>query len=163
MTEAEFWELIARKIERDGAELDVAPLEEELLGSRPDRIASFAEQLYRLHDLSYRTRLWGAAYLINGGCSDDGFDYFRAWLIGMGRAVFFAALEDPDSLAAVAEEDVECEDLLSVVYNAYQEVTGRELELPPRTPATNDHEDDWDFDDNEEMRRRYPRLFAKFG
>jgi hypothetical protein len=81
----------------------------------------------------------------------------------MGRDVFSAALEDPDSLAAVAEEDVECEDLLSVVYNAYREVAGSELELPPRTPATNDHEEDWDFDDNDEMRRRYPRLFAKFG
>jgi hypothetical protein len=28
---------------------------------------------------------WGAAYLANGGCSDDGFDYFRGWLIGQGR------------------------------------------------------------------------------
>jgi hypothetical protein len=163
MTEAEFWELIDKKVERDGAELDVAPLEEELLGSRPERIAGFAEQLYRLHDLSYRTRLWGAAYLINGGCSDDGFDYFRAWLIGMGRDIFFAALKDPDSLAAVAEEDVECADLLSVAHDAYQEVTGSEFDLPPSTPANNEPEDDWDFDDDEEMRRRYPRLFAKFG
>ena len=24
----------------------------------------------------------------NGGCSDDGFDYFRGWLIAQGREVF---------------------------------------------------------------------------
>ena len=38
-------------------------------------------------DDSYRWDLWGAAYLANGGCSDDGFDYFRGWLIGQGRKV----------------------------------------------------------------------------
>jgi hypothetical protein len=31
---------------------------------------------------SYRWDLWGAASLINGGCGDDGFDYFRGWLLG---------------------------------------------------------------------------------
>jgi hypothetical protein len=48
---------------------------------------------------SYRWDLWGAASLINGGCGDDGFDYFRGWLLGQGRAVWQAALADPDSLA----------------------------------------------------------------
>jgi len=26
----------------------------------------------------------GAAYIINGGCSDDGFEYFRRWLVLQG-------------------------------------------------------------------------------
>jgi hypothetical protein len=46
---------------------------------------------------------WGAAYLANGGCSDDGFDYFRGWLIGQGRKVYETVLADPDSLAAHAD------------------------------------------------------------
>jgi hypothetical protein len=37
---------------------------------------------------SYRTVLWAAACLINGGYSDDGFEYFRGWLIVQGRDVF---------------------------------------------------------------------------
>jgi hypothetical protein len=41
---------------------------------------------------SYRLDLWGAAYLVNGGCSDDGFDYFRGWLLRQGRATWQAAL-----------------------------------------------------------------------
>ncbi|MFL6076856.1 MAG: DUF4240 domain-containing protein [Mycobacteriales bacterium] len=36
---------------------------------------------------SYQGDLWGAAYLINGGASDDGFDYFRGWLIARTRGV----------------------------------------------------------------------------
>ena len=51
-------------------------------------------------DRAYRQELWGAAYLINGGCSDDGFVYFLGWLIAQGRDVYQAALPDPDSLVS---------------------------------------------------------------
>jgi len=52
-------------------------------------------------DQAYRNDLWAAAYIINGGCSDDGFEYFRRWLIGQGEAVYTAALRDPESLLSV--------------------------------------------------------------
>ena len=45
---------------------------------------------------SYDWGLWGAAYVIDGGCGDDSFDYFRAYLISRGRTVFETALDDPD-------------------------------------------------------------------
>jgi hypothetical protein len=48
---------------------------------------------------SYRNLLWAAAYLINGGCSDDGFESFRCWLIVQGRTVFERSVADPDTLA----------------------------------------------------------------
>ena len=38
--------------------------------------------------------LWDAAYLINGGCSDDGFDYFRGWLVDQGRETFERCLAE---------------------------------------------------------------------
>lgn len=40
-----------------------------------------------------------AASLILGGCSDDGFEYFRGRLIAQGREVFERSVADPDSLA----------------------------------------------------------------
>src|SRR5262245_57052159 len=46
--------------------------------------------------------LWGAAHTINGGCSDEGFYYFREALIEQGRPIFEAAVRDPDSLADIA-------------------------------------------------------------
>jgi hypothetical protein len=47
--------------------------------------------VWTLMDRSYRNDLWAAGYLINGGCSDDGFDYFRGWRAGdrpAGRFLF---------------------------------------------------------------------------
>ena len=61
---------------------------EEILDFR----AAFDECLNR----AYRWDLWGAAYVINGGCSDDGFDYFIGWLIAQGRDYFESALKDPE-------------------------------------------------------------------
>jgi Protein of unknown function (DUF4240) len=46
---------------------------------------------------------------MNGSASDDGFDYFRGWLISQGRKIFEAALENPDSLADVIDEEAEAD------------------------------------------------------
>ena len=35
---------------------------------------------------------------MNGGCSDDGFQYFRNWIISRGKEVYYAAKENPDNL-----------------------------------------------------------------
>jgi Protein of unknown function (DUF4240) len=127
---------------------------------------------------SYRWDLWGAASLINGGCGDDGFDYFRGWLLGQGRAVWEAALADPDSLAdhpriRAHRPDLEfyvyfeCEDILGVAYQAYEALTGQQFtpEVPGRYPWPGfpDLGERWDFDDAAEMRARYPRLWALCG
>lgn len=53
---------------------------------------------------AYQWLLWAAAYIIEGGCSDDGFMDFRYGLISRGRSVFERALADPDSLADVADD-----------------------------------------------------------
>jgi uncharacterized protein DUF4240 len=114
-------------VEADEVAQDLA----EVLADRPaGEIAGFEVELDRLLAESYRWDLWAAAYLINGGCSDDGFDYFRGWLVAQGRASWEAALADPDSLAdLVADADlgddgVECEALLDAAAEAYEQVTG---------------------------------------
>ena len=113
--------------------------------------------------------LWGAAYLINGGCSDDGFHDFRAWLIGRGRHVYEAALKNPDTLADVLDgEPVSGFGLDVAAVRVYEEGTGKddfydrleraEADLPPPPPEGID----WDFEDETEMRRRFPRLFRLY-
>jgi len=162
MTEDEFWQLIETKIDRsEVTELDIGALEEELGNSSPERIAAFGEHFENVHQLSYQNRIWGAAYLINGGCSDDGFDYFRGWLIGMGRAAFTNAMADPDTLADIADEDVECEDLLYIADTAYEAATGNERPMTD-SPGEPEQDDDWDFEDDAEMSARYPKLYARF-
>ncbi|MBB6566504.1 hypothetical protein HNR71_002141 [Kribbella sandramycini] len=64
---------------------EVAERTLELLSALPAaEIAALAQPLWELRATSYNWRLWHAAYLINGGCSDDGFEYFRGWLIAQG-------------------------------------------------------------------------------
>lgn len=132
---------------------------------------------------SYRLALWGAAHLINGGCSNDGFDYFRGWLLGQGHAVWQAALADPDSLASHPQvrarasqrerfDTLDCEAMWGVAWEAYEALTGQELtgQVADRHPWPAelqeddwDPGEDWDFDDAAEVRRRYPRLWALYG
>src|SRR5262245_49713213 len=92
-----------------------------------NEIVEFDYILNTLMARSYHYDLWAAAYLINGGCSDDGFEYFRGWLILQGEKVFEDALKDPESLAQVAEPDVENEDILGLAVESYQKRTGKEL------------------------------------
>jgi hypothetical protein len=162
MTLDDFWNLIDKKISPEQLEeADFGDLEAALAAMSPDEIQSFDDHFHRLHAESYSWKLWGAAYIINGGCSDDGFDYFRAWLIGKGRACFEAALADPESLVDQAEEDVECEDLMYIAQQAYQKVSGSE-EMPGKAHSFPELGESWDFDDEDEMRKRYPRLCGKF-
>lgn len=96
---------------------------------------------------------WQAAYLINGGCSDDGFEYFRGWLLTQGREVFERAVALPDTLAdlpvvqqaAANGGDLECESMYGVVWDAYAVVAGWQ---PPavvgRYPQLGPG---WDFED----------------
>jgi hypothetical protein len=111
--------------------------------------------------------LWGAAYLINGGCSDDGFVYFCAWLIGRGRAVYEAAVADPDTLADVVEEvgygEYELEMLMGVATPAYEEMTGEPMPKTGVRWPSNPKGREWDFEDDAKMRRRLPRLWARQG
>jgi len=148
---------------------EVAQRMVELLAPRePAEIVAFAQPLWDLLAESYRADLWAAAYVINGGASDDGFDYFRGWLIAQGQTVFHQALADPDNLAgnpivvqaAAAGEDLWGEDILGVAWSAHLAATGQQL--PPKAVTIRypqlDPDWDFDFDDKAEMRRRLPRL-----
>ena len=108
--------------------------------------------------------------MINGGCSDDGFDYFRGWLLVQGREVFERAVADPDGLADVAavrlavswRAFLECESVLYIPSQAHKVATGEELPAAAymHRPAEPVGGWDFDFDDPAEMQRRLPRLTA---
>jgi hypothetical protein len=128
-----------------------------------EEIVDFERHMGELLAATYSWDVWGAAYLMRGGCSDDGFDYFRGWLIGQGKAIFEATLADPDSLADVPDldDDAEGESLLYVAFRAHDKVVG--TELPRVRIDLPELGEEWDFDDDDEMRKRYPKLFTMFG
>jgi hypothetical protein len=171
-----FWTLIAdaRASVPDPSDGEaVATAASALLATRPPAEIVAAQQvLWDLLAESYQNPLWAAAYLINGGCSDDGFDYFRGWLLTQGQEVYHAVLASPDSLASLpaviaaaeSEMDIECEDALSIAWDAHLKATGMQLPQDAfriRYPEL-DPEWDFDFDDGEELAARLPELAALY-
>ena len=165
MTHEEFWQLIDVARSTTNSPWEIAAHVQLRLASMPaEVILAYLRHQHALMAQSYTWNLWGAAYIINGGCSDDGFEYFRGWLLTWGRDVFQRALEVPDSLAGVVEhmDEADCEDMINAPFLAYQAVTGESPSMRPavRYPALGEG---WDFDDAAEMKGRYPALFARFG
>lgn len=132
-------------------------------------IAAFAVEFRRLRAAADRWDVWGAAYLIGGGCDEGGFLDFRSGLVGAGRQWYEAALADPDSLAGHPSvvEAVDWDDDSAIFAElvgyaadeAFRESVGADLVLA-ETPVTPTAGERWDFDDDDEMRRRLPRLSA---
>jgi hypothetical protein len=176
MTIDEFWELIESTRLADGR-AHAARLITALSVRSVDDILDFGHWFNEFHRTAYRWDLWGAAYLIGGGCSNDGFEYFRTGLILRGREVYEAALANPNNLADVSDaRRIELEEYIGP--KAYQLRTGRddfydEMERRFPSPALNVRrpagEDlDFDsaqemFDNSQEMQQRYPRLWKRFG
>ncbi|MDL4821507.1 DUF4240 domain-containing protein [Actinomadura opuntiae] len=188
MDESAWWALVedARAEAGDRADDRDSP-DDPLVGLVTDRLAAldgpeivaFDVRLTRLLDSAYRRPLWNAAYLIEGGCGDDGFMDFRAGLVLLGREVFARAVDDPDSLADIPtvvrmgrEERgwIGAEGLHYAAGNAYERVRAerapfdaaietamRSMRRPER-PAS----EGWDVEDDAETRLRLPRLAALF-
>ncbi|GAA4454121.1 DUF4240 domain-containing protein [Novipirellula rosea] len=109
MNHERFWTIIAESRSefdpnrRDGdMDSQVARLRDALSELSAQDVGSFANTFTKLFHDAYRWDLWAAGYIIEGGCSDDGFADFRNWLISMGRDVYDNAMTDVDSLADVA-------------------------------------------------------------
>lgn len=179
MDKHQFWQLIEAAREQepdlgDGEHAEaVARRAGELLAVRPvEEIVAAQQTFWDLMAESYTNPLWAAAYITNGGCSDDGFDYFRGWLVAQGQDVYARAVADPDSLAglpvvqAAAAEgfEFECESVLGIVWNAHIKATGNELPDDAFSIRYEALDPDWgfDFDDHDEMTRHLPRLAALY-
>jgi hypothetical protein len=155
-----FWALI-EQADSPGA------LQAELGNLSGDELASFERHYNAVFYGSYNWGLWGAAYLINGGCGDDSFDYFRAYLISLGRTVFETAVSDPDSLAGAeiaTEDDEDWEGWMSPTMGLIHTRTGRYAFATDLDPQFTGHRqptgEEWDESD---LPDRFPRLAAKYG
>lgn len=159
-----FWEIIEQAKEKSGDNWESRPesLKEILLQYSADDIRQFDKDYRTRLNEAYRWDLWGAAYLINGGCSDDGFDYWRDFLISEGKSVYEAALKNPDSLADLDNiEDAELEEFRYAIDEAYEELTGKEIPISddieyPDEPTG----EEWNEEDLSSM---FPGLAAKYG
>ena len=166
MDEKWFWNLIeSSKFGGNDIDDQMKIIERELKNFSPQELVTFDRIFWQLLSESYTNPLWEAADIMNGGCSDDGFDYFRGWLIAQGETVFHQAIQNPDSLSEVAkdlDEDYiyECEDLFGIASLArdyYKDKTGQEM---PNHIAMGDLKgNSWQA---EGLPQLYPKLWAIF-
>ncbi len=104
MEEDEFWAIIDQSLEKSTNKAEQKAYIENELDKLPlDKIIGFQLKTIKLRYDTYTSEMWCAAYLIRNGCSDDGFEYFRSWLIHRGKEAFYNAKENPDSLLEVVK------------------------------------------------------------
>ncbi len=164
-----FWQLIEESgREARDCEEQAGVLSDRLELLTPEEIVSFERHLDARMRESYRHDIWAVAYIINGGCSDDGFDYFRGWLIARGRDFFEMVMRTPErvgeGVARGAERDEyarECESILSAAEAAYESKTGQEIPFVAFTThlGTEPQGEPWEEDD---LERLYPDLTRRF-
>lgn len=134
-----------------------------LLKLPPEEVVDFRNHLLERMDAAFHWDLWGAAYIIAGGCSDDGFVDFRAWLTSMGRRTFEDALLNAESLVDVAVapgvEDVFFEAFPNVPAQVYEELTGREI--PEYTGPSRVHPAGARWNDGDDLKMRLPKLWTR--
>ena len=101
MTRDRFWEIIEAS-QAHSQEEQLERFQWELQQLSREELLDFTTHFAQLHFDGYTWDLWVVAWLSAGGlCSDDGFEYFRWWLMSRGRALYEGGLTDPDSLVDV--------------------------------------------------------------
>jgi hypothetical protein len=167
-----FWSIIDLSLkENNSTEDQELFLIGEVEKLTPKEMIGFRLRTDKLLYDSYTSDLWCAAYIMEGGCSDDGFEYFRCWLISRGKDTFYKALDNPDSLIDLVREGQELyefEGFWYIAINAFKNVTEKELYsyIDYNAFVTNDENYPllnftWNVDEPQSMKSVCPILYQK--
>ncbi len=165
--DARFWSLIASTTPTDGAatEAHAEALAAALERLEDEEIVAFDRFVRVQLNRAYRWDLWAVAYVAMGGCSDDGFEYFRLWVLAQGKDYFERALQDPqraaDRLDPNDDESGDGEGLLYAAQEAYEAKNDGKA-LPMDDAVAHKDEPDgkpWDADRVDEL---FPELAKRF-
>ncbi len=164
MESEKFWKIIeTTKSESSGDyEKQQSLLERELLKLTAKEVLEFDNKFRTLRGEIYTWDFWAAAYIINGGCSDDCFSDFRGWLIGQGKSIFESAVQNIETLSELKQtNDGDWEGLSYIPTDIYEKKTGNDMPngIQENFEITGE---EWEEDENE-LKNRFPNLYAKFG
>lgn len=136
----------------------------------PKQMIGFRLRTDKLLYDTYNSEMWCAGYIMNGGCSDDGFEYFRNWIIARGKETYYKAKENPDSLISEfveGEEYYDFESFWYVALTAFENKTGKELydyisdDFKTNEGNYPNFEFTWKEEEPETMKAICPKLFTK--
>ncbi len=167
-----FWNIIDLSLKNTNSIDDQEVfLIKEIQKLTPEEIIGFRLRTDKLLYDTYNSEMWCAGYLMNGGCSDDGFEYFRNWLISRGKDVYLNAKENPDTLISEVVEgndEYEFESFWYVALTVFENKTGKELyDYISDDFKTNEgnypqFEFNWKEEKPETMKSICPKLFERF-
>ena len=126
-----YWKIIDSSLAKSSSQDEqIENLSLQLQKLSPIEIVGFKLRTNKLLYDIYNSDMWCAGYLINGGCSDDGFEYFRCWIISKGKNIYHAAKSNPDTLVNELNdefEEYEFEDLLYIANDAFTTKTKKDI------------------------------------
>jgi hypothetical protein len=175
MDEATFWAIID-SVKGSGDEATHSHrLASKLEALSNDQLVQFYVCYQATMDRANLGDLWAAGVLVNGGNgSDDGFEYFRNWLIGQGSSVYRLAISTPDTLATVdvkfqdGQPIAEWESFGHIASDVFSNRTGGSIDqvaepLLNKSKLTETQPFDWSAYSDEIFAVRLPKLWAKYG
>jgi len=171
LDEKRFWDIIDSSLKNTNNQDDQESfLIKEIEKLNPKEIIGFRLRTDKLLYDTYNSEMWCAGYIMNGGCSDDGFEYFRNWIISRGKDVYLNAKKNPDALISevIDGDEYEFESFWYVALTAFEKKTGKELyDYISDDFKTNEgnypqFELNWEEEKPETMKSICPKLFEKF-
>lgn len=165
MDEDKFWEIIQNS--KDNSHGDFEQQQEELANQMrkfsPGDIILFGNRFRYFRGQANIWELWGAIYIIHGGCGDDSFNDFREWVIGQGKDFYYKTIKDPETLVEVETdkiESVEWEGLGYVPSTVFKEMTGQDMPYPfkEKNETTGS---EWE-EEGDDLKNMFPKLYAKY-
>ena len=174
LDEDTYWSIIDKSLKSTSSQDEQEKfLIQEIEKLPPNEMIGFRLRTDKLLYDTYTPEMWCAGYIMNGGCSDDGFEYFRNWIISRGKEVYYSAKQNPDSLVNEIDTDLEMYDFESFWYvalEAFKNTTGGDLyeyidEENFKTSEGNypDIKFNWQEENPETMKAICPKLFEKLG
>jgi hypothetical protein len=169
LTEEQFWTIIENSDKCRNLENELNKLtEEEFFG--------YHYWWDYFHLKSYNQALWAVAYVVLGGCSNDGFDYFRYWLVTRGKSVYMKAIQDADSLfdefeGLTDDEYPQWEEVSYVYMEVFENKFNKDFyDAEEESQKTIEYEEihrpeisfEWDGVDEDSIRNVCPKTFDKW-
>lgn len=172
LDENRFWDIVAHSLQGNPNEFEQEQqLVQEISKLSPKEMIGFRLRTDKLLYETYTSEMWCAGYIMNGGCSDDGFEYFRNWVISRGKEVFYRTKENPDSLISEVTDDryeYDFEGFWYVALDAFKTTTGQDLydyvdydKFTTREGNYPNFDFTWEEEKPETMRAICPKLFDR--
>lgn len=161
MMDMRFWEIITTALAEKPATLEEAcdGLKRTLMGLPQQEVIAFADAYGLIREELNDAYLAAAMEILHGSFSDDGFEYFKEWIISLGPEAYQAARKNPDQLADWVQPGYAyCDGELfgNTISESYEERFGERMPDIPYYSVPMENEDLSAAD----AARMFPRLVA---